>query len=103
MFGAQGSRGPRSRVRQGQDALVRVSLKLDRDAGPVVVDRIQIQQVALNLIRNAIDAMADAPRRELEIVVRAEDARTVRISVSDTGSAWTRWCARWCASASRGC
>lgn len=28
MFGAQGSRGPRSRVRQGQDALVRVTLKL---------------------------------------------------------------------------
>ena len=69
-----------------KDRDVRVNLKLDRDAGPVIVDRIQIQQVALNLIRNAIDAMADAPRRELEIVVRAEDARTVRVSVSDTGS-----------------
>jgi len=69
-----------------KDRDVRVNLKLDRDAGPVVVDRIQIQQVALNLIRNAIDAMTDAPRRELEIAVRAEDDKVVRISVSDTGS-----------------
>lgn len=65
---------------------IRVDLRLERAAGPVVVDKIQIQQVALNLIRNALDAMADAPRRELAITVRSDDARTVRISVADSGS-----------------
>lgn len=69
-----------------KDRDVRVDLKLDRAAGPVIVDRIQIQQVALNLIRNAIDAMTDSPRRELEISVVRDDHDMVRVSVSDTGS-----------------
>jgi two-component system sensor kinase FixL len=68
-----------------KDQDVRVDLRLARDTGRVVVDKIQIQQVALNLIRNAIDAMADAPRRQLEIRVRTDDPRTIRISVADTG------------------
>lgn len=69
-----------------KDKDVRVDLRLGRNLGDVVVDKIQIQQVALNLIRNAIDAMGDSPRRELEVAVRLEDANTVRISVADTGS-----------------
>ncbi len=68
-----------------KDKDVRVDLRLERNFGDVVVDKIQIQQVALNLIRNAIDAMADSPRRELEIAVRLADAETVRISVMDSG------------------
>lgn len=68
-----------------KDQDVRVDLRLARGIGQVIVDKIQIQQVALNLIRNAIDALADAPRRQLEIRLRAEDAHTIRISVSDTG------------------
>lgn len=68
-----------------RDRDVNVHLRLARDVGSVVVDRIQIQQVALNLIRNAVDAMADAPRRELEIRVEAEGRENVRISVADTG------------------
>lgn len=68
-----------------KDQDVRVDLRLARDTGRVVVDKIQIQQVALNLIRNAIDAMADAPRRQLEVRVHVDDPRTIRISVADTG------------------
>ena len=68
-----------------KDQDVRVDLLLARNIGRVIVDKIQIQQVALNLIRNAIDAMVDAPRRQLEIRVRADDLRTIRISVADTG------------------
>jgi len=64
---------------------VRVDLRLARDVGSVIVDKIQIQQVALNLIRNALDAMVDTPRRQLEIRVQADDAETIRISVTDTG------------------
>jgi two-component system sensor kinase FixL len=64
---------------------VRVDLRLARNVGSVIVDKIQIQQVALNLIRNALDAMVEAQRRQLEIHVRADDAETIRISVADTG------------------
>jgi two-component system sensor kinase FixL len=51
----------------------------------VPVDRIQIQQVLINLIRNAVDAMEGQSRRELTIRTLQEDA-AVRISISDTGS-----------------
>ncbi len=68
-----------------RDRDVRVDLRLARDIGRVIVDKVQIQQVALNLIRNAIDAMTEAPPRRLEIALCAEDADTIRISVSDSG------------------
>ncbi|MDB5457865.1 MAG: fixL [Caulobacter sp.] len=63
---------------------VRVVLRFARTVGPVIVDKIQVQQVALNLIRNAIDAMETAPRRELTISVAA-DGDMALISVADTG------------------
>jgi two-component system sensor kinase FixL len=52
----------------------------------VLVDRVQIQQVVLNLMRNAVEAMAEAPRRELVVATcwTAEDL--IRVSVRDTGS-----------------
>lgn len=64
---------------------VRVSLRFDRDLKPVVVDKIQIQQVALNLIRNGIEAMEDSEQRELIVAVRPQDQDTALFSVSDTG------------------
>lgn len=57
----------------------------NRDIGPVSVDAIQIQQVALNLIRNALDAMTASSTRELTIGVAAHDADFARVWVSDTG------------------
>ncbi|WP_346770457.1 ATP-binding protein [Sphingomonas sp. AOB5] len=51
----------------------------------VLVDRIQIQQVLVNLIRNAVEAMADSPVRELTVAARPGGKGLVRISVSDTG------------------
>lgn len=64
---------------------VRVDLLFDRDVGPVIVDKIQIQQVALNLIRNAIDAMEASERRELEIAVTKGEAGMALVTVADTG------------------
>jgi two-component system sensor kinase FixL len=65
---------------------VRVRFNLDPDAPLVLADRIQIQQVLLNLVRNAIEAMQDAPRRELEIGTRAQpDEGQVAVVVADTG------------------
>lgn len=68
-----------------KDQDVHVDLRFGRNLGQVVVDKIQVQQVALNLIRNAIDAMSESPRRKLEIHVALEDAGTVRVDVVDTG------------------
>ncbi|MGD8698516.1 MAG: ATP-binding protein [Gemmatimonadales bacterium] len=51
-----------------------------------VADGIQIQQVVLNLIRNAIDAMEGVESRQRGIVVRSEPAEgEIQISVSDNG------------------
>ncbi|HWD68208.1 MAG TPA: ATP-binding protein [Caulobacteraceae bacterium] len=52
----------------------------------VVVDRIQIQQVVLNLLRNAMEAMKDSPRRELHLASCAADDGMAMVSVADTGS-----------------
>jgi two-component system sensor kinase FixL len=66
---------------------VRVSFRLDPDAPLVLADRIQIQQVLLNLIRNAIEAMQDRPRRELVVSTTAlpQDG-LVEVCVRDTGT-----------------
>ena len=66
---------------------VHVRLDLDADDRPVLIDKIQIQQVILNLIRNAIEAMADLPRRDLTVATLPEpgQAALMRVSVSDTG------------------
>ena len=60
----------------------------DADLPRVSADRIQIQQVILNLILNAADAMraVDDRPRDLVIVTAREDANTVRLSVGDSGS-----------------
>ncbi len=66
---------------------VKVTFDLDPNAPLVVADRIQVQQVLLNLIRNAIEAMQDAPVRELVIGSRARPAEgLVEITVADTGT-----------------
>ena len=53
---------------------------------PVVpVDRIQIQQVMINLLRNAMEAMQSSATRELRVSTMAEGEAHVRVSVADTG------------------
>lgn len=64
---------------------VRVDMSFDRSADSVVVDKVQIQQVVLNLIRNGIDAMHGSTGKKLSIsVARVEEDALVR--VSDTGA-----------------
>jgi len=63
---------------------VRVALDLDHDLPPVMVDQVQIQQVVLNLVRNAVDAMEAVEVRELTIATRAA-GDMIETSVADTG------------------
>lgn len=67
---------------------IEVQLALDPNADCVFVDRIQVQQVLVNLIRNAIDAMLDAPARKLRMTTSRENGMT-RVTVEDTGSGIT--------------
>ncbi len=64
---------------------VRVSLRCDHDLPDILVDKIQIQQVALNLIRNGIEAMESVNRRELTVGVTRQDD-VAFFSVADTGT-----------------
>ncbi len=66
----------------------RVQLRLDLDSGldPVLGDRVQLQQVIINLIVNSIEAMANvADQRELMIRVREHDRDLALVAVQDSG------------------
>jgi two-component system sensor kinase FixL len=64
---------------------VRVLLQVDRTHDLILADKLQIQQVLLNLLRNAIEAVVPCKRRELAISTRPTDDSMVEVSVADTG------------------
>jgi two-component system sensor kinase FixL len=64
---------------------IHMRFQLDPRIEFVLADKVQIQQVMLNLIRNAIEAMEDCVRRELTISARPTSDESVLIRVSDTG------------------
>jgi two-component system, LuxR family, sensor kinase FixL len=67
----------------------RIDLDVERPLPAVFGDRIQLQQVVLNLVRNGMDAILETGRADGRISVRAclgEAGRAVEISVADNGS-----------------
>ena len=64
---------------------VRVRFVADPAVRLVLADKVQVQQVILNLIRNAIDAMIEAPVREMTVTIASAGDAMAQVSVSDTG------------------
>jgi two-component system, LuxR family, sensor kinase FixL len=69
-----------------KDKGVRVRFEFDPRADYVLADKVQIQQVLLNLMRNAIEAMEDSERRELVISSASAPDYMIEITVTDTGA-----------------
>jgi PAS domain S-box-containing protein len=64
---------------------VRLRLELDNGARTVLANRVQIQQVIINLIRNAFEAMADQEPRQVTLSTRALDDDMIEIAIADIG------------------
>ncbi len=64
---------------------IEMQVKLDPSAEQVLIDRIQVQQVILNLVRNAIEAMAESPVRRLRISARTVEGGQVEVMIEDSG------------------
>lgn len=64
---------------------VEIDIALEPRAPWVIIDRLQIEQVLVNLIRNASEAMAASPRRQLSIRSRPAGDDKIELSIADTG------------------
>jgi C4-dicarboxylate-specific signal transduction histidine kinase len=73
---------------EAEGRLRKMRLRLDLAAGlpAVLIDRVHLQQVLLNLVRNGWDAMAELPLADCEVAVASRDRQDrVEIAVSDRG------------------
>ncbi len=68
----------------GTTRSVNLDLRIAADATHAFVDKVQIQQVLLNLIRNAVEAMAESPVRKLTVSTELQGDR-IGVQVADTG------------------
>jgi two-component system sensor kinase FixL len=67
------------------DANVRMKLDLAPALSPVLIDKIQVQQVLLNLLRNSVEAMQQVSTRELRISTVPDPEGWVEVRVADSG------------------
>ena len=65
---------------------VRLRSDFATDLPAIPIDKVQIQQVMINLLRNAVEAMQSTARHELKISTVRDGEDFVRVSVADTGT-----------------
>jgi two-component system sensor kinase FixL len=65
---------------------VKLRYRIEPGAGEVLADKVPIQQVVLNLMRNAIDSMEQTVERNLTIGARLAPDHMIEVSVADTGA-----------------
>ena len=70
----------------------KIDINLDKDIPYIYVDKIQIQQVLLNLIQNAIESMQQHHIKEkrIHIEVGSKGIDAIEITISDTGPGFTK-------------
>ncbi len=70
-----------------EDSQVAVATEYVGNLPPIRADRIQLQQIVLNLVKNAIEAMSSAPSgsRHVRVVTRLSGNSTVLLSIQDSG------------------
>jgi two-component system sensor kinase FixL len=65
---------------------IKVETRLGQNLTPALIDRVQIGQVILNIVRNALEAMQDSANRRLVLTTRTlPKGNGVEIAISDTG------------------
>ncbi|HWA89428.1 MAG TPA: PAS domain S-box protein [Rhizomicrobium sp.] len=64
---------------------VAIDVRLTPDLPSLLIDKIQIQQTVLNLIRNAVEAMTGWPKRQIVVSSGWDGADFVHVTVADTG------------------
>lgn len=73
-------------AKEMQDSHVSLNIQLSDDLPPVSGDRVQLQQVILNLVLNAIEAMSDADgARKLRISTAQEGSKDALVAIHDNG------------------
>jgi two-component system sensor kinase FixL len=68
-----------------KDSGVRVEMQIAAGLPDVLADKIAVQQVIVNLIRNAVEAMEGCARRELTLGAEPDGDGMISISIADTG------------------
>jgi two-component system sensor kinase FixL len=68
----------------GTSGKIDLNVLVRQDAASACIDRVQIQQVLLNLMRNAVEAMADSPVRRLSVDTSG-GGEMITIRVADSG------------------
>lgn len=70
----------------------KIEFDLEKDIQLISADRIQLQQVILNLIQNAMEAMqdVDSRQRKIQIQTRSLNQKSIEMTVSDTGPGFSK-------------
>jgi two-component system sensor kinase FixL len=67
------------------DRNIHLDLRTEAGLPPALIDRTQIQQVVINLMKNAAEAMEHSPRRQMTVSLRAVSPDFLQVAVADTG------------------